>query len=172
MLSATVLDTPSEKSARLTFHSEDETRAFAREFGRLLKPGDTILLSGEIGSGKSFLSRAIIQNMMLEHGEVEDVPSPTFTLVQTYQIGDTEVWHSDLYRLSDVSEIEELGLFDAFETGISLIEWPDRLGPLAPESALLIELAAGTGENERALNLRWRDQKWTDIIRATTGENE
>lgn len=103
-----------------------------------LKAGDCLLLSGPIGAGKSHLARALIQARL---GRFEDVPSPTFTLVQTYQ-ADVEIWHADLYRLSHPDEVLELGLDEAFSDAICLIEWPDRLGRLAPKDAVTIRLEA------------------------------
>jgi tRNA threonylcarbamoyladenosine biosynthesis protein TsaE len=105
----------------------------------ILAPGDTILLSGEIGAGKSAFSRAVIR---CNAGAEIDVPSPTFTLVQTYEFQDTEIWHCDLYRLTHPDEALELGLDEAFETAICLIEWPDRLGSDAPSNALTLHFEA------------------------------
>jgi len=102
-----------------------------------LDAGDTVLLDGPVGAGKTHLARALIRARL---GEAEDIPSPTFTLVQTYDLGDVEIWHADLYRLSHSDEIAELGLEAAFETAICLIEWPDRLGDLAPPDALRLQL--------------------------------
>ena len=128
--------------ARATIHLPDAsaTEALARRVAPLLKSGDTILLSGEIGSGKSTFARALIKHRLQEIGRDEDVPSPTFTLVQTYDVGNVEIWHCDLYRLTDPDEALDLGLEEAFEQAICLIEWPDRLGMLAPPGALRIEL--------------------------------
>jgi tRNA threonylcarbamoyladenosine biosynthesis protein TsaE len=89
------------------------------------------------------------------------VPSPTYTLVQTYPGPTSEIWHADLYRLTDPAEIVELGLAEAFEAAIALVEWPDRLGDLAPESALHLDFAHGTGAETRHLTLRWSDPRWT-----------
>ncbi len=105
----------------------------------LVHPGDTILLHGPIGSGKTHLARALIQGRL---GHAEDVPSPSFTLVQTYTAPDAEIWHADLYRLSQPDEVHELGLEDAFATAICVVEWPDRLAKSAPANALNITLLA------------------------------
>jgi len=122
-----------------------------------LAAGDVILLTGDVGAGKTHFARSLIQNLL---PVAEDVPSPTFTLVQTYDTPKTEIWHSDLYRLSDVQEIEELGLIDAFETAICLVEWPDRLGDLAPVDALHITLSHAP-DDTRILHAEWSDTKWS-----------
>ena len=110
----------------------EATDRAARALAPLLGAGDVILLEGPVGAGKSQFARALIRARL---GEAEEVPSPTFTLVQVY--GDApEIWHSDLYRLSGPGEIAELGLEEAFSAAICLVEWPDRLGELAPEGAL------------------------------------
>ena len=114
-----------------------ETKAIALRIKENLQNGDIVLLKGEIGAGKSHFARSLIQAAM---DKVEDVPSPTFTLVQTYDTVVGSIWHADLYRLSDQSEVFELGLIDAFGNDIVLIEWPDRLGYLEPQDALTIEL--------------------------------
>ena len=114
-----------------------ETKALALRIRENLKNGDIVLLKGEIGAGKSHFARSLIQAAM---DKVEDVPSPTFTLVQTYDTLVGSIWHADLYRLSDQSEVFELGLIDAFGNDIVLIEWPDRLGYLEPQDALTVEL--------------------------------
>ena len=114
-----------------------ETKALAIRIRENLQNGDIVLLKGEIGAGKSHFARSLIQAAM---DTVEDVPSPTFTLVQTYDTIVGSIWHADLYRLSDQSEVFELGLIDAFGNDIVLIEWPDRLGYLEPQDALTVEL--------------------------------
>jgi tRNA threonylcarbamoyladenosine biosynthesis protein TsaE len=119
--------------------TEEDTDRLAQWLADRLGPGDAVLLSGPIGAGKSHLARAFIRARL---DRFEDVPSPTFTLVQTYQADDVEIWHADLYRLSHPDEVLELGLDEAFEKAICLIEWPDRLGPLAPEHAISIGLSS------------------------------
>ncbi|MGY6550104.1 MAG: tRNA (adenosine(37)-N6)-threonylcarbamoyltransferase complex ATPase subunit type 1 TsaE [Roseinatronobacter sp.] len=134
----------------LESRSPEQTAAFARRLGVLLGPGDTLLLEGPVGAGKSHFCRALIQSRMAALGESEDVPSPSFTLVQTYQAGPVEIWHADLYRLADPQDVVELGLDDAFAHAICLVEWPDRLGPLRPDDALQITLAPGTAPDAPA----------------------
>ena len=114
--------------------------AFAAQIAPLVRAGDTLLLSGEIGAGKSAFARGLIRAKL---GRMEDVPSPTFTLVQTYDTDAGEIWHCDLYRLTHPDEALELGLDEAFESAICLIEWPDRLGDAAPTTALHLAFTAG-----------------------------
>lgn len=119
--------------------SATDLAGLARMMAARLVPPCTILLSGEVGAGKTHFARAFIR---ARQGEAaEDVPSPTFTLVQTYaDPRGTEIWHADLYRLSDPQEIDELGLSEAMESAICLIEWPDRL-PAPPPGAVTLALA-------------------------------
>ncbi len=150
----------------VSLNSADETALFARRLGTYLTAGDTILLTGDVGAGKTHLARALIQSML---SVPEDVPSPTFTLVQTYDARDgIEIWHADLYRLNDPSEIEELGLTDALPQAVCIIEWPDRLSSLRPEDALDITLVATDVEDQRILTAVWTDPRWdtklTDFI--------
>lgn len=144
-------------SINCTALSPDETAAIAVVLAAELEPGDTILLSGDVGAGKTHFARALIQSIL---PVPEDVPSPTFTLVQTYETTRGSLWHSDLYRLSSTYEIEELGLFDAFETAICLVEWPDRLGFEAPADALSVNLVATSDTEARDINASWSADKW------------
>lgn len=124
-----------------------DTEALGHRLAALARPGDVILLEGAIGAGKSCLARAFIRARL---GREEEVPSPTFTLVQVYEDKAGEIWHADLYRLTHPDEVWELGLDDAFTTAICLVEWPDRLGQHVPPDALRIRLAA-EGEGRRAI---------------------
>jgi tRNA threonylcarbamoyladenosine biosynthesis protein TsaE len=117
--------------------TEAQTTALGRKLAGLARAGDVILLEGPIGAGKSALARAFIRARL---GETEDVPSPTFTLVQVYDDKGTEIWHADLYRLTHPDEVWELGLDQAFDTAICLVEWPDRLGRHLPPDALRLQL--------------------------------
>jgi tRNA threonylcarbamoyladenosine biosynthesis protein TsaE len=148
-----------EQRKSLLLHDPDDTERLARQIGAQLAPGDCLLLEGPIGAGKTHFARHLIQSLQ---DSPEDVPSPTFTLVQTYDTAAGEIWHADLYRLSALDELEELGLAEAFEGAICLVEWPDRMGELAPDSALRITLNPDPTDDElRHLTLAWSDPKWT-----------
>lgn len=140
--------------------SAEHTAGFARAVGRHLKAGDVLLLEGSIGAGKTHFARALIQSRL---ATPEDVPSPTFTLVQVYETAECDIWHADLYRLTDPAELVELGLTDAFEDAICLVEWPDRLSDLAPEDALHLKLELTDTEGERKLSLFGPDSRWDAI---------
>lgn len=142
---------------QITLPSPDDTADFAARIGQRLRPGDVLLLSGEIGAGKTHFARALIQSLM---NAPEDVPSPTFTLVQVYDTVKGDLWHSDLYRLSHSDEVIELGLPEAFETAICLVEWPDRLGDLAPETALSLAFELTEEEEARILTVNWTAPDW------------
>ena len=130
----------------LNLPDPEATDALGRMLAGLCRRGDTILLEGPIGAGKSALARAFIRARL---GADEEVPSPTFTLVQVYDDAETEIWHADLYRLTHPDEVWELGLDQAFDTAICLVEWPDRLGRHLPPGALAIRLET-KGEGRQA----------------------
>ncbi len=143
--------------------SMQDTTRFGQLLAENVVAGDTILLSGEVGAGKTALARTCIQARLAEIGAIEDVPSPTFTLVQVYELTNTQIWHADLYRLTSVDELYELGLDQAFEEDICLIEWPDRLGALRPEGALSVQIDTIDDDQRRVL-LEWSDRKWDSTI--------
>lgn len=116
------------------------TERLARAIAPHLRPGDFLGLSGDLGAGKSLLARALIGARLAALGRAEEVPSPSYTLVQTYDLGPVELWHADLYRLRSAGEIVELGLEEAFERSITVVEWAERLGPLLPDRRLTIGL--------------------------------
>ncbi|MEP1229493.1 MAG: tRNA (adenosine(37)-N6)-threonylcarbamoyltransferase complex ATPase subunit type 1 TsaE [Litorimonas sp.] len=121
---------------RYLLSNETKTLALGAKLGPLLQVGDCIALRGDLGAGKTSLVRGLIQALM---GQI-DVPSPTYTLVQTYDLPDYELWHCDLYRLDTPDDAYELGLMDAMLDAVCILEWPDKLGRLLPETALTITL--------------------------------
>lgn len=135
-----------------TFCSESATQEFAAAISTVVGPRDVIALRGDLGAGKTVFARALIRARMRQDVEV---PSPTFTLVQIYEpssLPDPAIWHFDLFRLHAPEDTFELGIEDAFAAGISLIEWPERLGPLLPANRLDLTLMhADAPERRRAL---------------------
>ncbi|WP_273756190.1 tRNA (adenosine(37)-N6)-threonylcarbamoyltransferase complex ATPase subunit type 1 TsaE [Bartonella sp. MM73XJBT] len=117
---------------RFFLENEEATRLFAQDLALALKPGDLVTLQGDLGAGKSTIARTIIHT--LANDTTLDVPSPTFTLAQNYQLPQLEIVHADFYRLSMAEEIDELGLYEARESSVLLIEWPEKgadlLGPI------------------------------------------
>lgn len=120
------------------------TARLAERLALALAPGDVIALVGDLGAGKTELARAIVRALT---GDPDaEVPSPTFTLVQTYDLLEATVWHFDLYRLELADEVWELGLEEALAAGASLIEWPERAGGLLPRERLVLHFShAGEG---------------------------
>ena len=136
---------PAEGEFRL--EGEAATARLGAAVAAELKPGDVVCLSGPLGAGKSTLARGLIRSLTTAN---EEVPSPTFTLVQVYD-GRTPVAHFDLYRLTSQDEAFELGLDEALEDGAAVIEWPQRLEGRLPPDRLDIEIAFDeTGEGRRA----------------------
>ena len=130
------------------FDTAESLEAFAAELSLFARPGMVLLLQGDLGAGKSTFARAFIRS--LSNGADFDIPSPTFTLVQTYAGPDFEVAHFDLYRLEDPDEAWEIGLEEALEQGAALIEWPERLEGRLPADRLDLELSvSGEGRTAR-----------------------
>lgn len=139
----------------------------AERLACLFRAGDTLLLDGPIGAGKTAFARALIHALQTHAGvPPEDVPSPTFTLVQTYHAGPLEIWHADLYRLGHPEEVIELGLDTAFGQALCLVEWPDRLGDLAPADALRLCFAPGDGDDTRVVRFAFTEPAWAPRLSA------
>lgn len=128
-------------------NSENETAAHAIALAATLGAGDILLLRGNLGAGKSVFARALIRALSGEKSL--EVPSPTFTLVQTYETPQASLWHFDLYRLKDSTEIYELGWEEALTDGIVIVEWPERLGNLTPAQYLDIRISAVDNEPDK-----------------------
>ncbi|MBP7242592.1 tRNA (adenosine(37)-N6)-threonylcarbamoyltransferase complex ATPase subunit type 1 TsaE, partial [Amaricoccus sp.] len=123
-------------TAELILPDAEATARLARTIGARLAAGDVVALSGGLGAGKSHFARSLIAGRLAALGRAEDIPSPSYTLVQTYDLGGGELWHADLYRLASPEGAAELGPGGAFEPAICLAEWPDRLGVALPAGRL------------------------------------
>ncbi len=142
------------ESAGIPLEIKDEKalEALAARIAPLLKTGDVVTLVGGLGAGKTAFARALINALS---STPEEVPSPTFTLVQTYDLPQLSIWHFDLYRLEEKAmDILELGWDDARRDGVCLVEWPERLGGLLPKDRLEIKIGFNKdSENKRTVTL-------------------
>ena len=139
---------------RLHLADDAATAAFGARLVAVLKPGDLIALDGDLGAGKTALARAVIRTLV---GDPKlDVPSPSFALVQPYEIDGRPILHADLYRLSSEAEIDELGLFERADA-IVLVEWPARAPSLAAKADVTIALSVPKGGAGRDVDIEFRD---------------
>ena len=145
------------------------TQALGRYLGKTARPGEVITLAGTLGAGKTTLTQAIGQGLQVP--ESCYITSPTFSLLHEYP-GRLPLYHLDLYRLSDEMEIEDLGLLEyLYGTGLSVIEWPDRLGSLMPEKRLHIELSL-LNETARLAEITAHGAEWLEKLAALRNSRE
>ena len=148
---------------------EEALSNLGRKLSTYVKEGVVFSLSGKLGSGKTTLARAIIRNAC---NNVGDIPSPTFNLVQSYEVvAGFEIWHLDLYRIESPEDAMQLGLDDAFVDAVCLIEWPDRLEKFLPKSALSVHLCQADGDDlDDAVGIRFAKitapPRWADRLKA------
>ena len=138
--------------------SEDDTRALGARLAAHLRAGDVVALHGELGAGKTTFVRGLIQSLL---GPEEEVPSPTYTLVQEYRSGELPIWHFDLYRLDRPEDVFELG-WDDTQGGVALVEWPERAGGMLPLTRLDLYLEI-SGDGRRA-RLEPRGEGWQERL--------
>ncbi len=136
-------------SLSIVVKDESETHQFAKKIASLCKTGDVILLKGGLGVGKSSFARAFV-NAFSPAEEIE-VLSPTFTLLQTYDVADVQIWHCDFYRLERIEDAIEIGIEDGLNHAITLIEWPEIMTRLLPEDVLEINMSYGGGQTSRII---------------------
>lgn len=145
------------KEIRIALKDEAQTEALGAALAPLLEAGDAVCLSGDLGAGKSTLARGLIR----ARAGVKEAPSPTFTFVETYEANGLTLWHFDLYRLEKPEDVWELGFEDALEDGAALIEWPERIGALAPQDALTLRLEINdTGKDMGRIAVIKADKSW------------
>lgn len=135
---------PSSTIFNLALPDLTATRRLGAALSRRLVVGDVVALHGELGAGKTELARAAIRAASGDEALI--VPSPTFTLAEAYDTPRGPIWHFDLYRLDAPEQVWELGFEEALAGGISLIEWPERIGALLPATRLDVTLAIAQGE--------------------------
>lgn len=146
---------------RLVLDNLAATDRLGAHLAGLLEAGRIITLSGPLGVGKSELARAIIRHGC---GETGDIPSPSFTLVQTYQTaGGLEVWHMDCWRLERPDDALNLGVEDAFYEAACLIEWPEKLGQLLPAGGIGIVLGMAAADSARTAEITGPDALLADM---------
>lgn len=149
-----------------TTRSVEETRRLAEAVAGLARPGDVIVLAGDLGAGKT----AFVQGFGRGLGVTERITSPTFTLVHVYDDGRLPVHHLDVYRLDQLSEALDLGLPEMLdEGGVVLVEWGDAITPVLPHDLLEVRLTFGAGDDERVLALRAVGPTWAARVDALAG---
>ncbi len=154
MATKSMAETARNPATELRLDGIEATGRLAASLAALARPGDVIGLSGDLGTGKTSFARAFIAaRAALCGAPAEEVPSPTFTLVQTYEMAAETIWHFDLYRLDRAEDAYELGIEEAFADGLCLIEWPERIALLLPGDRLDVELSFSDREDRRRARL-------------------
>ncbi len=143
----------------LTSGGEEETRAIGAQLGQALRKGDVLLLSGDLGTGKTCLTQGIGRGLDCEGA----VNSPSFVLMNEYP-GRERLFHADLYRIEDVEDLDELGLWDYAEQGVLVIEWPERGAELLPGDGVVVEMRYGDMERQRRLKFEARGPRGEEIV--------
>jgi len=145
---------------RVVTHSPEKTRDLGRLLGSIARPGDLLLLSGPLGSGKTCL----VQGVTFGLGVKEYARSPSFIIVSRYR-GRLDLYHVDLYRLEDLREVIDLGLEEYLAgEGVCVVEWAEKAVALFPEEHIWIELAYGEAENERRIDLEARGGRYQEVL--------
>src|ERR1700704_3525691 len=149
----------------LALVNETATAHLMADLALLIGPGDVITLTGDLGAGKTAAARAMIRYPAADDGL--EVPSPTFTLAQTYDLASFPLLHADLYRINDVSELEEIGLSPLAEATLALIEWPERAPEALPEDRIDIAFShrPALGSNARAAEITGHGKASAQVAR-------
>ena len=150
----------------ITLASIEETKALAAKLATLLRRGDTVLLEGTLGVGKTAFARFVLEALGVE----DDIPSPTFTLVQNYETKVGTVYHFDLYRLKVPEEIEEIGFEDACGEGIVLVEWPEKARYFMPRESLTLFFEILANGTDRSVHLK-ASTAWQERVKGLLDAN-
>ncbi|OUX44732.1 tRNA (adenosine(37)-N6)-threonylcarbamoyltransferase complex ATPase subunit type 1 TsaE [bacterium TMED277] len=148
--------------------SKTEILDLAEIFAKNIEKGDIILVEGPIGIGKTFFSRAIINaRCLIDKLEIEEVPSPTFSIIQEYDLKYFSILHLDLYRLEIETDLLELGVPDIFDENVMIIEWPDLIKNFLPSRFLSVSLFQNnTDINSRNIKLKFVGEGWENICKS------
>lgn len=149
------------KSFSVKLQGQKSAEAFGARLAPLLEPSDIVRLEGPLGAGKTTLARGVIKAV----SGAEETPSPTYTLVETYETERLSLWHFDLYRLENAKDVWELGLEEALDYGVSLIEWPERIEALLPDNALRLQLGIESADT-RTLFINAPDEWAARLLQA------
>ena len=143
--------------------SADETKALAAALAELVRPGDIVVLAGDLGAGKT----AFTQGFGAALGVSEPITSPTFTLVSQHHTGRLPLHHLDVYRLTQLEEVLDLGLSELLdEGGVTVIEWGDRITAALPADLCEIRIRLGEGDDDRVLEIETVGRRWSARTRA------
>lgn len=143
--------------------SENDTLTFAKKFARKLNKKDVIVLSGDLGSGKTKFTEGILSFFGLEN----EISSPTFTIVNEYCKDDIKIYHFDVYRLEDSSEFYEIGGDEYYENGICIIEWGEIIEDALPADYIKIDFSRSLeDENSRTLNIQSIGSKYDNLVKS------
>ncbi len=149
------------KQLKITTNNEKETLNFGKKLGSFLKKGDTVVLSGDLGSGKTKLTEGILTYYGLE----DEISSPTFTIVNEYVKDDIKLFHFDVYRLEDSSEFYAIGGEEYFENGICIIEWGEIIEDALPTEYIHIRFERDeSDDNLRVLNIISYGEKYDELL--------
>jgi len=139
----------------------EETERFGIDLGKLLKGGDIICLNGDLGAGKTTLTKSIGLGL----GVTDYITSPTFALINEYS-GRNPVYHFDVYRLENVEDLYDLGFDEYFySNGVSIIEWADKIERLLPKERIVLDINKGIGTDERKINIRGYGNRYMEILK-------
>ncbi|MCI8616695.1 MAG: tRNA (adenosine(37)-N6)-threonylcarbamoyltransferase complex ATPase subunit type 1 TsaE [Clostridia bacterium] len=142
-------------------YSENDTKQFAKSFASKLNNGDIIVLSGDLGSGKTKFTEGFLSYFDLE----DEISSPTFTIVNEYKKNDTNIYHFDVYRLEDSSEFYAIGGEEYFENGICIIEWGELIEDALPKNYIKISFSRNyENENSRILDIQSIGNKYDELV--------
>lgn len=146
---------------QITINGLEETEDFGRRLGKILKSGDMIVLSGDLGAGKTTLTKSIGLGLGVE----DYITSPTFALVNEYRTRDNWLYHFDVYRLENIGDLDDLGFDDYFYSkGINIIEWGDRIEDLLPKERIKLDIVKGAGLEERVISLSGEGDRIEEVI--------